>query len=66
MPTPPVLPLHCVVILPTALLEQLLGPITIPGPSRSAKVITGLPCRVLQMELYTDGTLFTVEEKAPV
>lgn len=66
VPTPPVVPLQWVVIRPTALLEQLLGPITIPGPSRWANVISGLPCRVLHMELYTEGPLFTMAVKFPV
>lgn len=59
VPTALVLRRHWVVIPPTALLEQLSGPLTTPGPSRWANVISGLPCRVLHMELYTDGTLFT-------
>lgn len=54
------------VIPPTALLEQPSGPLTTPGPSRWAKVMSGLPCRVLHMELYTDGALFKVWENPPV
>lgn len=66
VPTPLVVVLHSPMILPTAVLSQLSGLLTTAGPSRWANEISGLPCRVLHMELYTEGALFRVPEKLPV